>query len=180
MTLGLRREAVTWALAERDYSQRRACRLIGINPKTWRDASRRLAGEAARMRLRTLTAERRRFGYRRLQILLDREGVAMNHKKLFRLYREEGLSVRKCGGRKRATGTRSPMMLPDGPNQRWSLDFVSDVLNNGRRFRVLTVVDDYTRKCLALVADTSLSGEQLGRRTRRDRRASRLATDDRQ
>lgn len=84
MTLGLRREAVTWALAERDYSQRRAYRLIGINPKTWRDASRRLAGEAARMRLRTLTAERRRFGYRRLQILLDREGVAINHKNVSR------------------------------------------------------------------------------------------------
>lgn len=87
----------------------------------------------------------------------------MNHKKLFRLYREEGLSVRKRGGRKRAMGTRSPMMLPEGPNQRWSLDFVSDALNNGRRFRVLTVVDDYTRECLALVADTSLSGERLGR-----------------
>lgn len=87
----------------------------------------------------------------------------MNHKKLFRLYRKEGLSVRKRDGQKRAMGTRSPMMLPDGPNQRWSLDFVSGALNNGRRFRVLTVVDDYTRECLALVADTSLSGERLGR-----------------
>lgn len=98
MTPGLRREAVTWAITERDYSQRRACRLIGIDPKTWRYASRRPAEEAARVRLRELAAERRRFGYRRLQILLDREGVAMNHKKLFRLYREEGLSVRKRGG----------------------------------------------------------------------------------
>ena len=87
----------------------------------------------------------------------------MNHKKLLRLYREEGLSVRKCGCRKRAMGTRSPMMLPDGPNQRWSLDFVSDALHSGRRFRGLTVVDDYTRECLALVADTSLSGERLCR-----------------
>lgn len=77
----------------------------------------------------------------------------MNHKKLLRLYREEGLSVRKCGCRKRAMGTRSPMMLPDGPNQRWSLDFVSDALHSGRQFRGLTVVDDYTRECLALVAE---------------------------
>jgi putative transposase len=163
VTPGLRREAATWAITERDYSQRRACRLVGIDPKTWRYASRRPAEEATRLRLRELAAERRRFGYRRLQILLDREGIVMNHKKLFRLYREEGLSVRKRGGRKRAMGTRSPMTLPDGPNQRWSLDFVSDSLNNGRRLRVLTVVDDYTRECLALVADTSLSGERLGR-----------------
>ena len=137
--------------------------MIGIDPKTWRYAPRRPTEDAARMRLRELAAERRRFGYRRLHILLDREGMAMNHKKLFRLYREEGLSVRKRGGRKRAMGTRSPMMLPDRPNQRWSLDFVLDSLNNGRRLRVLTVVDDYTRECLALVADTSLSGERLSR-----------------
>lgn len=150
-------------ITERDYSQRRACRLVGIDPKTWRYASRRPAEEAARLRLRELAAERRRFGYRRVQILLNREGMAMNHKKLFRLYREEGLSVRRRGGRKRAMGTRSPMTLPDQPNQRWSLDFVSDALNNGRRFRVLTVVDDYTRECLALVVDTSLSGERLSR-----------------
>ncbi len=163
MTPGLRREAVTWAIREKEYSQRRACRLIGMDPKTWRYASRRPDDAAARGRLRELAGERRRFGYRRLHILLGREGMTMNHKKLFRLYREEGLSVRKRGGRKRALGTRSPMMLPDGPNQRWSLDFVSDALNNGRRFRVLTVVDDYTRECLALVADTSLSGERLGR-----------------
>ena len=163
MTPGLQREAVTWAMTERDYSQRRACRLIGMDPKTWRCASRRPDDAEARSRLRDLAGERGRFGYRRLHILLKREGVTMNHKKLFRLYREEGLSVRKRGGRKRAMGTRSPMMLPEGPNQRWSLDFVSDALNNGRRFRVLTVVDDYTRECLALVADTSLSGERLGR-----------------
>lgn len=145
-------------MTERDYPQRRACRLTGMDPKTWRYASRRPDAAEARSRLRDLAGERRRFGYRRLHILLEREGVTMNHKKLFRLYREEGLSVRKRGDRKRAMGTRSPMMLPEGPNQRWSLDFVSDALNSGRRFRVLTVVDDYTRECLALVADTSLSG----------------------
>ena len=87
----------------------------------------------------------------------------LNHKKLFRLYREERLVVRRRGGRKRALGTRAPMTLPQGPNQRWSLDFVSDVLADGRRFRVLVVVDDFTRECLALVVDTSLSGRRVVR-----------------
>ena len=81
-----------------------------------------------RQRLRDLAGERRRFGYRRLGCLLAREGIALNNKKLLRLYREEGLRVRRRGGRKQALGTRSPIVLPDGPNQRWSLDFVSDSL----------------------------------------------------
>ena len=88
---------------------------------------------------------------------------ALNHKKLFRLYREERLTVRRRGGRKRALGTRAPMTLPQATNQRWSLDFVSDVLADGRRFRVLVVVDDFTRECLALVVDTSLSGRRVVR-----------------
>ena len=87
----------------------------------------------------------------------------LNHKKRIRLYREERLTVRRRGGRKRALGTRAPMALPQGPNQRWSLDFVSDTLDSGRRFRVLVVVDDFTRECLALVVDTSLSGRQVVR-----------------
>ena len=116
-----------------------------------------------RERLRTLAGERRRFGYRRLGLLLAREGFRMNRKKLLRLYREEQLMVRKRGGRKRALGTRAPMALPQGPNQRWSLDFVSDALTDGRRFRILTIVDDFTRECLGLVADTSLSGSRVAR-----------------
>ena len=95
--------------------------------------------------------------------MLKREGVSVNHKKLFRLYREERLVVRKRGGRKRALGTRTPMVIPQGPNQRWSLDFVSDSLSDGRRFRVLAIVDDFTRECLVLVADTSLSGSRVAR-----------------
>jgi putative transposase len=94
VTPGLRREAATWAITERDYSQRRAYRLSGIDPKTWRHASRRPAEEAARARLRELAAERRRFGYRLLRTCSTGRG-AMNHKKLFRLYREEALSLRK-------------------------------------------------------------------------------------
>jgi len=87
----------------------------------------------------------------------------MNHKKLRRLYAEERLQVRRRSGRKRALGTRAPMTLPQGPDQRWSLDFVSDMLTDGRRFRILAVVDDFTRECLCLVADTSLSGARVAR-----------------
>src|SRR5207244_11407939 len=116
----------------------------------------------------------RRFGYRRLHILMSREGLLMNHKKFRRLYREERLQVRRRGGRKRALGTRAPMAIPQGLNQRWSLDFLSDTLADGRRFRILAVVDDFTRECLALVADTSLPGLRVVREleaivARRDR-----------
>jgi putative transposase len=111
----------------------------------------------------SLAGERRRFGYRRLHILLAREGVLLNHKRLLRLYREDRLGVRKRIGRKRAVGTRSPMVLSEALNQRWSLDFVSDALSSGRRFRVLAVVDDFSRECLSLVVNTSLSGQRVGR-----------------
>ena len=154
---------MTWAIEEKCYSQRRACGLVGLDPKTCRYASRRPDDAAVRARLRELALERRRFGYRRLHILLRREGLELNHKKLFRLYREERLTVKKRGGRKRALGTRAPMAVPQGLNQRWSLDFVSDRLADGRRFRVLVVVDDFTRECLALVVDTSLSGMRVTR-----------------
>jgi putative transposase len=154
---------VSWAIETKDYGQRHACELIGIAPRVYRYRSRRPADGALRIRLKELAAERRRFGYRRLHLLLKREGVIVNHKKLFRIYREEKLIVRKRGGRKRALGTRAPMTIPQGANQRWSVDFVSDALADGRRFRVLAIVDDFTRECLALVADTSLSGGRVVR-----------------
>jgi len=144
-------------------SERRACSLLGTDRSTVRYRSRRPVDGALRARLRSLAAERRRFGYRRLGLLLAREGLRPNHKKLCRLYREERLQVRHRGGRKRAVGTRAPMAVPDSPNQRWSLDFASDTLADGRRFRILCVLDDFSRECLALVADTSLSGKRVAR-----------------
>ena len=87
----------------------------------------------------------------------------LDDKKLFRLYREERLTVRPRGGRKRAIGTRSPMAVPQGPNQRWSVDFLHDVLADGRRFRVFAAVDDFTRECLALTVDTAISGARVVR-----------------
>ncbi len=144
-------------------SERRACRVLKVDRSMVRYRSTRSDDAAIRVRLRELANERRRFGFRRLGFLLEREGIHMNHKKLLRLYREEGLAVRRRKGRKRALGTRAPMELPDGPGQRWSLDFVSDALTDGRRFRILCVIDDYSRECLALVADTSLSGNRVAR-----------------
>ena len=144
-------------------SERRACALLGADRSTVRYRSIRPDDGPLRTRLRSLARERRRFGYRRLGLLLAREGLRTNHKKLRRLYREERLQVRRRGGRKRALGTRAPMAVPDGPNQRWSLDFASDTLADGRRFRILCVLDDFSRECLALVADTSLSGKRVAR-----------------
>ena len=152
-----------WAMKEKQYSQRRACALAGIDPRVYRRSSTRSRDDTLRKRLKELSGERRRFGYRRLHILLKREGWEVNWKKLYRLYKEEGLTVRKRGGRKRAIGTRAPMHIPQEPNQRWSLDFVSDALSDGRRFRILCVIDDFSRECLATVVDNSLSGVRVAR-----------------
>ena len=163
VTPAARREAVAHLREHHAVSERRACRVLGADRTAVRYRSIRPDDAATRARLRALAGERRRFGYRRLGLLLSREGVVLNHKKLRRLYAEERLQVRRRGGRKRALGTRAPIAVPDGPNQRWSLDFVSDSLSDGRRFRVLCVVDDCTRECLGLVADTSLSGLRVAR-----------------
>jgi putative transposase len=148
-------------------SQRRACRLVGIDRATLRYQCKRVDDSALRQRLRELAAQRRRFGYRRLGWMLAREGHIMNHKKLYRLYREEKLSLRRRGRRKRAVGTRTPMMLPTTINQRWSLDFIMDTLSDGRRYRILCIVDDFSRECLAAVVDTSLSGMRVVRELER-------------
>jgi len=116
-----------------------------------------------RGRLRELAAEQRRFSYRRLHILLRAEGHVLNRKKTQRLYREEGLTVRKRKSRKRATGMRAPILVEARPNARWSVDFVHDQLSNGRRFRILNVIDDVTKECLAAIADTSISGRRVAR-----------------
>jgi transposase InsO family protein len=144
-------------------SERRACSIVSVDRKMIRYRSRRPPDEALRSRLRELAAERRRFGYRRLHVLLRREGLVLNRKRTQRLYREEGLTVRRRRGRKRATGTRAPLLLPTLPNTRWSIDFVHDQLACGRRFRILNVIDDVTKECLAAVADTSISGKRVAR-----------------
>lgn len=163
MTPDAKRKAVAYLMETHLVSQRRACAALNVDRSTVRYRSRRDDDAELRATIRRVSKERRRFGYRRIHVMVEREGHKVNHKKLRRIYREEKLQVRRRGGRKRALGTRKPMVLPDGPNQRWSLDFVSDAFTDGRRFRILTVVDDFTRENLALVADTSLSGLRVTR-----------------
>jgi putative transposase len=129
-----------------------------MDMSSYRYRARRSDDGALRERLRTLAEQRRRFGYRRLGWMLEREGTTVNLKKVYRLYREEGLAVKRRRGRRRAIGTRAPLAVPQRLNQRWSLDFVSDQLVNGRRFRILVVLDDFNSECLAAVPDTSLPG----------------------
>jgi len=157
------RQAVAHLYQAYEVSQRRTCQVIKADRTSVRYRSVRPNDVALRAQLRELAAVRRWFGYRRLMIPLRREGALVDHKKLRRLYREERLQVRRRGGRKRALGTRAPLALPQGPNQCWSLDFLSDTLSDSRRFCILAVVDDFTRECLTLIADTSLSGMRIGR-----------------
>ena len=163
VTPDAKREAVARVVQEHGVSQRRACEILSVDRSSIRYRSIRSDDACIREAMKKVASERRRFGYRRIHVMLDRQGIIMNLKKLRRLYREEKLSVRKRGGRKRALGTRRPLALPSRSNERWSLDFVSDAFTDGRRFRVLAVVDDFTRECLCLVADTSLSGHRLAR-----------------
>jgi transposase InsO family protein len=144
-------------------SERRACTLIEADRKMIRYRSTRPPETELRERLRSLANERRRFGYRRLFIMLRREGEPSGINRICRLYREEGLGVRKRKGRKRAIGVRAPILVEARPNARWSLDFVHDQMANGRRFRVLNITDDVTHECLAAIPDTSISGHRVAR-----------------
>jgi len=110
-----------------------------------------------------LAARRPRFGYRRLTILLRREGWVANHKRVYRVYRQEGLAVRRKRRKKLAAGARVVLPLPVRPNERWSMDFMGDTLASGRTFRTLNIVDDASRECLAIEVDTSLSGCRVTR-----------------
>ena len=163
VTPAAEREAAAHLVQMHGMSQRRACEIIGADRTTVRYRSRRPDDGAVRTRMRELAAERRRFGYRRLHVLLRLEGYVVNRKKTQRLYREEGLMVRRRRGRRRATGLRASLATVALPNERWSLDFVHDQFTSGRRFRILNIVDDATRECLAAIADTSISGKRVVR-----------------
>ena len=163
MTPAAQREAVARLRDVLGMSERRACRVIGADRKSMRYRSQRDDDGELRSRLRELAQQRRRFGYRRLHILLRREGMVINRKKTQRLYCEEKLAVRRRRNRRRAIGARAPAPVLALPNQRWSLDFVHDQMASGRRFRVLNIVDDVTRECLRAVPDTSISGRRVVR-----------------
>jgi transposase InsO family protein len=157
------RAAVVHLQAGFGRSERRACSLIGADRSTIRYRSCRPDDAVLRGRLRELARERRRFGDRRLFVLLRREGETAGLNRIYRLYREEGLSVRKRQARRRAVGTRAPILVEAKASARWSLDFVHDQFANGRRFRILNVVDDVTRECLAAIPDTWILGKRVAR-----------------
>ncbi|WP_092061987.1 IS3 family transposase [Poseidonocella pacifica] len=157
-----RRDAALRAMRDHPISQRRVCVLIGVDPKTVR-RERPPDNPEIRLEMNKIAEKRRRFGYRRIGVLLERVGLIMNEKKLYRIYRGEGLSVRRRRGRKRARGSRTPMPMPLRPNQRWSLDFLSDTFGACRKFRILAVNDDCCRENLCLVPDTSISGARVAR-----------------
>ena len=149
-------------MRDHDISQRRACRLVGVDPKTIR-RERPPDNPEIREEMKAVAARRRRFGYRRIGVMLERQGMTMNHKKLYRLYSDEGLAVKRRRGRKRARGSRTPMPEALRPGERWSLDFLSDTFGASRRFRILAVNDDCCRENLSLMADTSISGARVAR-----------------
>jgi putative transposase len=155
---------VSYVEVQYQMSERHACRLVGLARATNRYRARKAKRDAAlRTRLKELAAQRMRFGYRRLTAMLTREGMAANHKRVYRLYREEGLAMRIRA--RRRIRWRGPVANPAAsrPNERWSMDFLSDCVSTGRVIRMLTIVDDCTRECPAIEVDTSLGGLRVRR-----------------
>jgi putative transposase len=142
-------------------SERRACRVIGVRRSGYRYRSRAKDQTPLRRRLRELAAVRVRYGYRRPHVLLRREGWQINVKRVYRLYRLEGLAVRSKVRKKRASALRPLLPPAQAPNEQWSMDFLSDSLVSGQRFRVLTVVDNMSRESPAIEAARSLTGERV-------------------
>ena len=159
----VKREGVAHLRATMGLSERRACSIVSADRKMVRYRSCRPPDTELRTQLRDLANERKRFGYRRLFVLLRQEGEPSGINRIYRLYREEGLTVRKRRARRRAVGSRAPILVESKPNARWSVDFVHDQLACGRRLRILNIVDDVTRECLAAIPDTSISGRRVAR-----------------
>ena len=143
-------------------SERRACQLVGLSRTGHRYRRKPNNDEQVRARLKELTAQYPRYGYLMLHQLLKREELVINKKRTYRLYTNEGLQV-STKKRKKLTRPRQPMIVPTSRNQRWSMDFVSDQLANGRRFRIFNIVDDYSRECVLQIIDVSISGKRLSR-----------------
>jgi putative transposase len=138
-------------------SERRACSLVGLSRSSWRnppqdDDETMILKE----RIKALAHERRRFGYRRIHDMLKFEGIAVNHKRVYRLYTEQKLSVKRRKKSKRPITERAELLIPDAPNQVWSIDFVMDSLANGRKLKCLTIADDKTHECVDIAVDQAL------------------------
>jgi putative transposase len=157
------RQAVGFLRGEFEMSERRACRALGHARSSCRYVSRRTAVQGLLDEMRRHAMERPRFGYRRIHLLLRRGGWQVNHKRVYRLYRAEGLAVRRRKRKRLYLGARTVLPPPSRPNERWSMDFTMDTLATGRKFRTLNIVDDFTRECLAIEVDTSLGGYRVVR-----------------
>ncbi len=149
-------------------SQRRACRVVGIHRATVRYRPQRRAETVQvttelKAKLVELAAKRPRFGYRRLGVLLKREGYPANHKRVYRLYKQDNLALRRKSRKRLASQARVPLAEPTRANQVWAMDFLHDTLADGRKFRTLNIVDVYTRECRAIEVDTSLGGVRVVR-----------------
>ncbi len=142
-------------------SERKACWLVTISTSVYRYKPKPDDDALLRQRLRELAAQRKRFGSPRLHIMLKREGLVINHKRTERIYHEEGLALRKKRRRKGAAGVRVMIPKAQRPNERWSMDFVTDSIVTGQRFRALTIIDDYSRECPVIEVDTSLNGARV-------------------
>jgi putative transposase len=162
VTPAARRDVVRYLQQVHEMSERRSCRLVRVWRATLRYVPKRGRDDLLRSRLRELATAYPRYGYWRLYRKLRREGVIVNHKRVYRLYRDEGLIVRKRP-RKRLTRARVVAKVPSGPNERWSMDFVSDSCGDGRKFRTFNVVDDCTREALVIEVDTSLTAQRIVR-----------------
>ncbi|TNC58214.1 IS3 family transposase, partial [Klebsiella quasipneumoniae] len=164
LTTDQKREAVMLMCDATGLSQRRACRLTGLSLSTCRYEAHRPAADAHLSgRITELALERRRFGYRRIWQLLRREGLHVNHKRVYRLYHLSGLGVKRRRRRKGLATERLPLLRPAAPNLTWSMDFVMDALSTGRRIKCLTCVDDFTKECLTVTVAFGISGVQVSR-----------------
>ena len=157
----MKRLAVSHLRERLGLSERKACLLVDISSSVLRYQPKTNDNDVVRERLRKLAEQRKRLGSPRLHILLKREGLVINHKRTERLYREEGLVLRKKRRRKGAAGARVVIPFPQRTNERWSMDFVTDSIVTGRRFRALAIVDDYSRECPAIKVGTSLGGRRV-------------------
>ncbi len=162
VTLSVRREVVAY-FKSLGHAERRACELASLQRSTCRYVSRRKDDPKLTKRLRELAEERPRFGYRRIHALLRREGHEVNRKRVYRLYKIAGLAVRRRSRRKLRAVRPVPPVAVTRPNERWSMDFVHDILADGRKLRTFNVVDAFTRECLAIEVDTSLPAARVCR-----------------
>jgi putative transposase len=151
-------------LDARLMSERRACRLVGLARSSWRrppiDTKTTLA---LREQIMTIAHQRRRFGYRRVHDILKQQGFQVNHKRVYRLYTEQKLAVKRRKKAKRPISERAELRVPKTPNEVWSMDFVMDSLANGRRLKCLTIVDDLTHECIDIAVDHGISGQYVTR-----------------